>query len=90
MGVLKGWKAGKKVEITQQCLKFAIEKWLNDSKNKRKKLSSTFRNEGCQEKKRKKKLKTNYLYETKMAGKTAKLSCTLTSTTTTKTADTKR
>ena len=32
MGVLKGWNAG---EITQHCLKFAIEKWLNDSKNKR-------------------------------------------------------
>ena len=34
MGVLKGWKAGEKGEITQQCLKFAIAKWLNDSKNK--------------------------------------------------------
>ena len=32
MGVLKGWKAGEKGEITQQCLKFAIEKWLNDGK----------------------------------------------------------
>ena len=30
------------------------------------------------------------MYETKMAGKTAKLNCTLTSTTTTKTTDTKR
>ena len=25
----------KKGEITQQCLKFAMEKWLNDGKNKR-------------------------------------------------------
>ena len=30
------------------------------------------------------------MHETKMAGKTAKLNCTLTSTTTTKTTDTKR
>ena len=35
MGVLKWWKAGEKGEITQQCLKFAIEKWLSDGKNKR-------------------------------------------------------
>ena len=34
MGVLKGWKAGKKGKITQQCLKCAIEKWLNDGKKK--------------------------------------------------------
>ena len=86
MGVLKGWNAGEKGEITQHCLKFAIEKWLNDSKNKRTKFSTTFRNQGCQEKKGRKKL----MYETKMTGKTAKLNCTLTSTTTTKTTDTKR
>ena len=35
MRVLKGWKAGEIGEITQHCLKFAIEKGLNDSKNKR-------------------------------------------------------
>ena len=35
MGVLKGWKAGEKGKITQQRLKCAIEKWLNDGKNKR-------------------------------------------------------
>ena len=39
-------------EITQHCLKFAIEKWLNDSKNKRKKISTTFRNEGCHARKK--------------------------------------
>ena len=33
--LLKGEKREKRGEITQQCLKFAIEKWLNDGKNKR-------------------------------------------------------
>ena len=39
---------------------------------------------------KKKKGKKKLMYETKLAGKTAKLNCTLTSTTTTKTTDTKR
>ena len=34
MGVRKCGKRGKRGKITQQCLKFAIAKWLNDSKNK--------------------------------------------------------
>ena len=59
MGVLKGGKQEKEGEITQQCLKCTIEKWLNDGKHKRRKFASTFRNEGCQEKQRRKKLKTN-------------------------------
>ena len=59
MGVLKGWKAEEKRKNYPTCLKCAIEKWLNDGKNKRSKFASTFRNEGCQEKQRRKKLKTN-------------------------------
>ena len=50
---------GKEGKITQQCLKCAIEKWLNDGKNIRSKFTPTFRNEGYQEKQRRKKLKTN-------------------------------
>ena len=53
-----------------------------------KKFFTRFRNEGCQEKRGGKKLKTNV--QNKMAGKTTKLNCTLTNTTTTKTTDTKR
>ena len=34
MGVLKGWKAEEKGEEYPAILKFAIEKWLNDGKNK--------------------------------------------------------
>ena len=30
-----GGKRVKKGEITKQCLKFTIEKWLNEGKNKR-------------------------------------------------------
>ena len=46
MGVLKGWKVGEKGRNYPALLKFAIEKWLNDSKNKRKKFCTTFRKEG--------------------------------------------
>ena len=58
-GSFKGWKAEEKGGITQQCLKFTIEKRLKDGKNKRRKFASMFRNEGCQEKQRRKNLKTN-------------------------------
>ena len=34
-GSFKGWKAEEKGGITQQCLKFTIEKRLKDDKNKR-------------------------------------------------------
>ena len=34
-GSFKGWKAEEKGGITQQCLKFTIEKRLKDGKNKR-------------------------------------------------------
>ena len=58
-GSSKRVERGRKGEITRQCLKFAIEKWLNDGKNKRWKFASTFQNERCQEKQRRKKLKTH-------------------------------
>ena len=83
----KGWDGSSKgVESGRKGGKLprnAIEKWLNDGKINRENLPRRFEMKVAKKNRGGKKLK-------KRAGKTAKLNCTLTSTTTTKTTDTKR